>query len=372
MLFRCDAGSFGKALSAVSRVLSKKGAIADLEAIEIKAQNGRLTLRGTNMYTEVTVHMEAIVAEEGVVYLPSQGIVAFVEKLNDQEIEFSTNEAEALIKYGRKSCVKFRLQISGVPQELAEEPEVTIKIKANQLLCALQKVIPSMAHNNLQNPALEGTLFDLEGEKLTLVATDAFRLALATVELGEEVSGTSFVVPGSAIKELTRIIPRGDEIVTLSKGEKVVSFSCGDIILSSRMLGGSFPDYKRVISTSYKTSINVDQEDLLQSAERCSLLGSDHLVIGSKEGKKLTITVKSEIGTAEETIPVLELVGEDDLEIAINPKYLLDGVKSAMAEVIALNFSGPYSPIVVTSEGSEDIQLMLPMRVQGVGQKKSA
>lgn len=372
MRFTIDTSVFDKALKVVSRAIPRKSTAPHFEAIEITATaNNELLLRGTDMEIELETKVPSTVHEPGRVLVSGHRLAMLAAKLPEGEVEVFAADSYLELKYGRNSRTSLTLNTSEVlPKMKPEVIETTLTVPAEALAIALQKVLPSVAVEAIQ-PVFKGVLFDISPNIITLVATDAHRLA--TAQLATESSGSlAFILPRETAKELLRLVPREqDEKIEVKVSERVVSFTVNETVLSSRLIEGQFPDYKKVIPREYKAQLTVQQEDVIAGIERCSLLDAKYVTLDLSASKIIQVMTKSDAGMANEVIPVLEQKGESNFSMFVNPNYLLDALRGGRAGVVQISVTGPFNPIVITAEGSPDLQLILPIRIEA-GVNKTA
>ena len=208
----------------------------------------------------------------------------------------------------------------------------------------------------------------MEGDSLTVVSVDGYRLALRRENVAEKkgADAFSFVVPGSALGEVEKICS-GEEDITVIQGARHILFQTGDIVLVCRRLEGEFLPYKSAIPRNNPIHVVCSARALLSSIERVSLIISEKLksplrcVFGSG---MVSITTKTAIGDAADQCPI-DGDGQE-LEIGFNNKYLMDALKAAPAEKLRLEFTSGVAPcVILPAEGEENfIYMVLPVRLK--------
>jgi DNA polymerase-3 subunit beta len=218
-------------------------------------------------------------------------------------------------------------------------------------------------------PLLTGVLFPNEDGGLRFVATDSYRLALCDLPGRAAIAGDrDLLVPARALTELQRVcgsVPDDTEVgVALSDTE--VTFSAGDTLISSRLIDGSYPDYHQLIPASYPNRLHLGKESLLAALRRARLLVKDNTtsvrLTMHASGVDLKV-ISHDLGDVEETVDG-DFAGEE-LTIAFNPAYLIDGVDAVAGDEVVIETSDSSRPAMVRgAEHASFRYLLMPVRVQ--------
>jgi len=366
MKFSCEKALLSAAVSVTSRAVAAKSSIPAMEGILIEA-GSQLRLTGYNLETGIQATVPAEIREKGSLVLSARLFGEIVRKMPDDVVVFSSNGYMVNVK-----CGLSEFNILGTdPEEFPELPGV------DQLssLTLPQPVMRSMisqtlfaVSDNESRPIHTGSLFDVEGNTLTVVSVDGYRLALRREELAEKSGGDafSFVVPGSALSEVEKICS-GEENVTISQGARHIMFRTGDIMLVCRRLEGEFLPYKNAIPRNNTIKVEVETRALAASIDRVSLIISEKLKSPLRclfTDGMVDITTKTAIGDAADQC-VIHGDGQG-LEIGFNNKYLMDALKNAPADRLRLEFTSGVAPcVILPAEGEEKfIYMVLPVRLK--------
>lgn len=366
MKFSCEKALLLTAVTTASRTVAAKSSIPALEGLLIEADSA-LRLTGYNLETGIRTVVPAEVTQPGSLVLSARLFGEIVRRLPDEIVTFSSEGCTVKVK-----CGMSEFNIQGIdPEEFPELPTVD---DVNSLVIAqdaLRQIIDQTlfaVSDNESRPVHTGSLFEVEGDTLTVVSVDGYRLALRREKLTEKKGETfSFVVPGSTLAEASRICSGGDAPVTVVQGERHVMFDTGDTILVSRRLEGEFLAWRNAIPKNSTVKLEGDCKTLLASIDRVSLIISDKLksplrcVFGNGE---LSISTRTGIGDASDRCPIDGNGG--DLEIGFNNKYLMDALKAAPADRVRLEMSTGVAPCVIRPcEGEENfIYMVLPVRLK--------
>ena len=215
-------------------------------------------------------------------------------------------------------------------------------------------------------PILTGVMVQAEGERLTMVATDSYRLSVKHASLEQPVAQPLEAnVPARALRELARIISaEGADEVEIAMPRNQAIFRAAGVTLSSRLIEGQFPSWRQLIPETFEHEVRLPREEFLEIARRISQLAQRNapLRLAFAEGELTVAAETPEIGDASEGMPA-PYTGEP-LEIAFNPQYLVEGVESVGSEEIALQLSSPLRPgSCARSTATTSRYLVMPIRL---------
>jgi len=209
---------------------------------------------------------------------------------------------------------------------------------------------------------LNGILFQITKNRLTLVATDGKRLAIMDKPLSQNIDrDISMIVPIKTIHELNRNIKEEGEL-SITLGNNQVLFDLGEVIIISRLIEGEFPDYKQVIPPATDNKMKVSRELFLLAVRRASLLSTpDYQAVKLEVFKNKLVVSKStpDVGESREEVAV-EYAGRE-LIIGFNPVYLIDVLKNLIAETVELEVTDSEKPGAIRTDGY--VYIVLPMRL---------
>ncbi|MDA8317084.1 MAG: DNA polymerase III subunit beta, partial [Actinomycetota bacterium] len=316
---------------------------------------------------------EVIGIEDGACVVPARLTADVVRALeagavtlesDDEKVEISSARAH----FGLRSfpVVEFpALPAPGLP---------SVTLPRAVLVEALRQVVRA-ASNDDARPLLTGVLMTTEGRAVRLVATDSYRLALrdlhGTATLGE---GGDVLVPARALTELQRLPASGGTgsggegpgaEVGIAPGLSDITFTSGRVRITTRLLEGTYPDYRQLIPEQYPNRLHVGRETLLAALRRVRLLVRDNTTpvrLSMRSGGVDLSVVSQEVGDASETVDG-DFTGED-LVIAFNPTYLMDGVDAVLDDEVFVEADSPAKPATVRAAGRDDFRyLLMPVRI---------
>ena len=248
------------------------------------------------------------------------------------------------------------------------EADTQLRLTGYDLETGIRTTVP--AEVTEARPIHTGSLFEVEGQGLTVVSVDGYRLALRREPISRQdgAPAFSFVVPGKALSEVEKICGESEEEALVVQGDRHVLFRVGDTVLISRRLEGEFLAYRQAIPQNSSIQVVGDARTLLTTIDRVSLIITDKLksplrcVFGDHV---LKIATKTGIGDASDQCPIDGDGG--GLEIGFNDRYLKDALKAAPTSSVRLEMSSGVAPCVIrpAEEGTDDfLYMVLPVRLK--------
>ena len=359
--------SLSGALQLVGRAVSTRGTLPSLGGILVIAVEGKLTLRATDMELALTSTLDdAGVEQEGTVLLPGRLFADVVRSLPPGEVRLELRGEQRDVEIAGGGA---RFHLRTLPAEdFPRLPEVegeTVRLPGAPLAETIDLVARAASRDEVR-PILTGVLVQAEGERLTMVATDSYRLSVKHATLEAALSGPLEAnVPARALRELARIIAAesADEVeIALPRNQAV--FRVAGIVLSSRLIEGQFPSWRQLIPESFEHDVRLPREEFLEIARRISQLAQRNapLRLAFAEGELTVAAETPDIGDASEGLPA-PYSGEP-LEIAFNPQFLIEGVESVGTEQVAIQLSSPLRPGLLRPVDGDDFSyLVMPIRL---------
>jgi DNA polymerase-3 subunit beta len=373
MKLTCSPEALSHALQVVSRAVSPRTTLPILNNVLLETSPEGLKLTATNLEIGIVNHVEAKIATEGSVTLPAKILTEFVAQLHDDKLDMELDAATQTltVRCGPYHDVKIKgIGANEFPPLPAREDGLKLVISQADLIPAIEQTVVAASSDD-GRPVLTGVLTQLDGDNLTLAATDGHRLAVKLVkatsegELGED--GTnSVIIPARALTELGRAL-KGDGKVEmwLGRSRNHVFFTIPGVEVMSRLIEGTYPNYSQVIPEQSNTTITVSTKDLLERTRGVSIFARDsaNVVRIKTEAGEISISANtSEVGSGEASVSA-EIEGAD-IQIAFNSRYLLDVLALVGSDKVAMGFNGPLSPGVVKPAGKDDYTyVIMPVRV---------
>ncbi len=354
-------------LQLAARAVSSRATLPALGGIHFTAAGNSLTLQATDTELGLKVTLsDAKVETDGSVLLPGRLIGDVVRSLPAGEVALALRAEERDVELTTGGA---RFHLRTLPTEdfprFPELEEGSASLPAQPLEETIDRVARAASRDEVR-PILTGVLFQAEGSKLTMVATDSYRLSVKHTDLGTAVSSSIEAnVPARALRELARVISQQDaETVSMSLARNQAVFSVGPVVLFSRLIEGQFPSWRQLIPESFEHQVKLQRAELLDVAKRISQLAQRNapLRFAFADGE-LTIAAETpEVGDASESLPA-PYSGEA-LEIAFNPQFLIEGLESIDTDDLVIKLSSPLRPGLLEPVDREDFSyLVMPIRL---------
>jgi DNA polymerase-3 subunit beta len=354
------------ALLVVSRAVSARAALQALSGILITAE-GEARLRATDMELGLDVGLEGEVADTGAVVLPGRLLVEVARSLPDGPVSLELRESERDVEITAGSS---RFHLRTLPADdfpkFPESEGDAVELPADALRETINRVARAASRDEAR-PVLTGVLVTAEGDSLTMVATDSYRLAVKRTKLESPVAeALEANVPARALRELARLIEAAGEDaplkVWLTRNQAL--FRVGQVSLSSRLIDGQFPNYKQLLPDSFEHEVKLPRAELLEVTRRVSQLAQRNaaLRMSFSEGELVVSAETPDLGDAREALPA-PYSGEL-LEIGFNPEFVRDGLESIESDEVVVKLISPLRPGLLEPADSDDFSyLVMPIRL---------
>ena len=359
-----------KALNSVVKGVASKTTMPILEGILIQTNDNEIKLTTYDLEIGIEYIMECEIKEQGSTVVNAIMFSEIIRKLPDTEIYISLNDKNLLEIECEGSLYKLATMN---PEEFPELPKIeienSIEVDQNVLKNMIRKTIFAVSSEE-NRPIFTGCLFEIENNKLNLVAVDGFRLALRSIYLNKQTNNFSAVIPGKTLNEVNKIISDSFEPVKIGVSKNQALFEMDNCKIVTRILDGEFLNYKNVIPSNWETRIRVNKNSIQNSFERISLISASAI---EKEKKypvkvqvdigKVIISCTNQTGDAKEELFV-STEGKN-LEAGFNPKYFLDSLKAVEGEEVFIEFGTSISPCLIKSvENNDYTYMILPIRLK--------
>ena len=353
-------------------IVERKNTIPILANVLIEAKGNEVRMLATDLEVALRSRCDAAVSKGGSLTLPAKKLYEIVKALPETDVRIQED------KNGVKVAAdKFDSRMQTLPREdFPSLPETTGTASATLPREALREMVAKTQFAITGEDTryfLNGALFVLRSDSMSLVATDGHRLALVTVKregadqavkAGEEVK---VILPKKTLLELGKLLSEADADIRYERGENHLFFAVGDRVLISRMIDGQFPAYERVIPKGNDKDIEFERERLTNAVKRVALLSNERsraVKFEIDKGKVDVTSSSSEFGEAREQLTV-EYQGAP-LAISFNAQYVLDFLNVADTDVVSLSLKDEVSQAVmkpVGAQGYEYTYVIMPMRI---------
>jgi len=360
-----------KSLNHVHRVVERRNTIPILSNVLVKADGGKLTLKATDLDLEITETVPAEIGQAGATTVPAHILYDIVRKLPDgAEVSLDTGDGSQLtVKAGRS---RFALQVlpeADFPDLTAGDFPTRFHLKASDLRKLIDRTQFAISTEETRY-YLNGIYLHVvsvdEAPMLRAVATDGHRLAQAQLAAPDGTSGMAgVIVPRKTVGEIQKLVDDPETEVEVELSDTKIRVTFGTVVLTSKLIDGTFPDYVRVIPQGNDKVLKVDKAEFAGAVDRVSTVSSERgraVKIALSEGRMVLSVNNPDSGSATEEVGVD--YASDALEIGFNSKYLLDVTSQLETETAEFRFADPGSPTLIQDDASRDaLYVLMPMRV---------
>jgi DNA polymerase III subunit beta len=350
-------------------IVERKNTIPILANVLMEAKGDQVSFLATDLEVGLRSMCKAAVAKGGSLTLPAKKFYEIVKSLPETDIRIAEDKGGVKVAADRFDSRMQTLPREDFPTlpEAGHAPTATLpRTLLREMVAKTQFAITGEDTRYFLN----GALFVLRPDSMSLVATDGHRLALVTTNRdskGAQKDEVRAILPKKTLGELARLLSDGEEDIRYERGENHLFFDVGGRLLISRMIDGQFPAYERVIPKGNDKHIEFERDRLTNAVKRVALLSNERsraVKFQIEQGHVDVTSSSPDLGEAKETLPV-DYSGPA-LTICFNAQYVLDFLSAVSTDVVSLELKDEVSQAVmkpVGAEGYDYTYVIMPMRV---------
>lgn len=376
MKFRVERDVLADAVAWAARSLPARPPVPVLAGLLLDASDGRLVLSSFDYEVSGRVEIAADIAEPGVALVSGRLLADISRSLPSRPVEIATDAAKVVLTCGSARFSLLTLPVEDYPA-LPDMPSASGSLRGDSFAAAVAQVSIAAGRDDTL-PVLTGVRLEIDGEKITMAATDRYRLAVRDLAWTPEQSGLSAIalVPARTLADTAKSLVAADKVtLALASGtgtEGLVGFEGAGRRTTSRLLDGEFPKYRSLLPAESPIRATVDTAALIESVRRVALVAERNTPIrlSFSDGSVTLEAGSGDEAQASESLDA-QLVGED-ISIAFNPGYLLDGLNALDALYAQLSFTASTRPAVISGKATADETaiedyryLLMPVRLSG-------
>jgi DNA polymerase-3 subunit beta len=369
MKFTVNRDDLAEKLQTVLSVVSTRTTLPILGNILLTAEGNRLQISATDLDLSITCNVSAKVSKDGVTTVPGRTFADMVRELPDEDVAVAVTGNRVEIKTGRGLYRVSGMAAEEFPKLPAISTDQEIAVPGDQLKSMVRRTAYAVSVDPTR-PALNGVLWQANGEQMFMVATDGHRLArvaIADNRLGGHKG--ELIIPPKALSLVLKIMGDSTDDVGVALGEKNILFHIGAAVVTTRLIEGPYPNYEQVIPQSNDKRLIVDAATLMAGVRRVAVLSNSltHQVKFALSNGKLELSAANQDigGEAKESL-VCQYEGED-LEIGYNANYVLDMLKNYEEGDVVFELATSVSAGIVRAakeeKGQEYLCLIMPLRL---------
>lgn len=367
--FQAERDALVEALALAGRATPQRASGAVFtNATHMEVVGSSLTLVGTDLSLTLRVALDVVGERDGACVAPARLATEIIRAMEPGAITVAGTDTEIEITGGRSRFVMPTFSPADFPRVPGDQAP-RVAVPADALTEAIHQVARAASTDDAR-PLLCGVLLSKEGAGWRLAATDSYRLAWRDVGgLNMPLDTESVIVPARALSELERLCTASAKgagnTVGVSVAPLQATFVVGGVQLTTRLLDGSFPDYRRLVPPEYATVVRAEKAPLIDALRRMKLLVKDHTtpvrLVVAPAGIDLSV-VSQAVGSASEAVEAA--VEGPEIEIAFNPTYLIDGLDAVAGAEATISFTDATHPALISSPTSDAYGgLLMPVRL---------
>ncbi|MBQ1771934.1 MAG: DNA polymerase III subunit beta [Clostridia bacterium] len=364
MIFHVNSKELTAGVLSVVKALPVRTTLACLEGIFFTAQKDGLHLKCSDLMLQKECIIPSFVEEEGSAIVPGKIIAEFVRKLPEGDVTFSITGKEINIICGRVNTVLQPMEYEDFPEMRFDGDHFSVKVSKDECRDMISQTTFATAQDD-SKPILTGALIEINDNTITAVATDAYQFAMRKIQIESTGKEASYVIPNKALTEISHMMAESQEKeVTLVFTRTHVRVDIGHTILTARLLDGAYIDYKRILPKDHKLRVILDRNAFMDSIDRAQLVareGGNNIILHFTNNL-VKISASSYIGVFDENVDTI--CNGDDIDIAFNPKYVMNVLKNIDDEKICIDLLSGVSPCVIKPvQGERYYYLIVPVRI---------
>ncbi len=364
--------NLAKSLNIVTKAVDSNPPLPVLANVLLETEDSRLKISATNLEMSITMWLGAKVEQSGSITLPAKTFGELVSSLSRERVDLRLDAATHTVHL---RCGVQTSNIRGIDAD--EYPPINHNERADLHLegetlreMILQTAFAAAREQN--RPILTGVYLQLEGQKMTMASADGYRLAVRTAEINENFSEKQdMVVPARAMSEIARIIEDDQEIgIALPTQRNSITVFAPNLLISSQLLEGRFPDFASIIPRSFVTSTVLYTNDLLAVCQRAEIFARDNansanlsVKPAANPGEPAEVLIVGKSAERGDSEGMLDATAEGEpLDISFNIKYLIDVLRVIKEERVVFQSNGAENPGVLKPENRDDfVHVIMPM-----------
>jgi len=344
-------------------VVEKRNTIPVLSNILIDASSETVMFVATDMEIEVSEIVVSKVFETGSVTLPAQTLFDIVRKMNNDDVTIQTEEnGQVSISSGRSKFKLSTLPVSDFPQMPVNKSDCIFSINADDFASLIDRVRFAMSIEDARY-YLNGVYLHSCGDTMKCIATDGHRLAIAEAVKpdGMELE-KGVIIPRKTIGEVRKILDETSGDVTIFVSSSKISFKICNIVIKSKLIDGTFPDYMRIIPKDNDKLLTVNVVSFVSAVDRVATISNEKTRSIKLDLLSNEVSLSSSVSGSNSKDVIEATFDGEPMDIGFNARYLLDALGAIKGKDVKMHLGSPDSPAVFEEENA--LYVLMPMRVQ--------
>lgn len=366
MKLTCQRQDLAGAVTIVERAVATKDTTEPLTGIHLSTDGHRLRLAATDLELAITCSIGADVLTPGETVLEARYFSQIVRRLPGDDVTLE------LLDDGQARLQSARVHYTVRTERGDKFPEVHavegagLRVPENVLRTMIRQTVFAAATDDTR-PMLMGVLLEAEGSEVRMVATDSNRLALRQAALAEPVEAEQrVIVPARALQELLRILGDGEDPVDITLADNRIAFEVRGVRLASRLVEGTFPNYRHVIPDQHDGSVQLPRTVFIDALERASLLAKRAPAVATLHAEDGLLTLQAreaDVGQVREELDIQQ-EGASSLQNAYQVRLLLDALKAMEGDDVVMDINeGDRQATMRMVSNPDFLYIVMPVRL---------
>ena len=357
----CTTENLKRGILVAEKIIGKNLTLPILSNILLEAEKGGLKVSATNLEIGLVIKIRAKIEKEGKIAIPGRIMGGILAQLEDgSQITLEEKNSTLKMMYNGNSAAIKGMDAKDFPIIPKPESKFLFEISASEMQKKAGNVLASAATSDTRQE-LTGAHFEFGETKITLAATNSFRLSEAVIELDKTkitedykkylAKNSAVIVPARTLSEVIRAVSAEDESVKVYLAENQIFFETADVLFVSRLIDGKYPEYKQVVPKEFSLNLIAKKEDLLRAARLAGVFSDSksrevRLKIDGGKGKIIVFAESVESGEGSWSVDC-QADAKNELEVAFNNRFLLDGLSSISTEDIYIGANDAFGPVML-------------------------
>jgi DNA polymerase III subunit beta len=364
MKLECDKSKIEVIIQKASKLANKHLTLPVLSCVYLEATtDNKLIIKSTNLDIGLEIETKIKTIEKGVVAVPANILLGVLSSIKDNDLVFETKENNIKIFSKKNSAIIKCLPHEDFPSIPKLKELKSIKINCHELISGFKSVWYSASNSNIK-PELSSVYIYKNDTNLVFVSTDSFRLAEKKINTKTPIDFPQTLIPYKNVSEIIKLFEDYNGEISIVFEKNQAAFITDDIYIVSRIIDGSFPDYKQIIPKTFTTSATILKNDFINSIKTSNIFSDSLNQVKLKvniKNKSLDIESKNnDIGEYKESINAS--VSGNETELNFNNRYVTDCIQSIPSDSLVLNFGGVGKPLIINGSNDKSfLYIVMPM-----------
>lgn len=353
------------ALVNTERCAGKQITLPILQTVLFEVRKNICALKATNLETGIKYIFPCKAEVDGVTTVSPRLLLGILQNTQEESVSFEVKQGVFFVKTKTSNAKLNTTSSDEFPLIPKIKQTQSCVVSKNTLIEAFEQVLPAVSTSDFK-PEISGVYFSVFGKNALCAATDTFRLAEKKIILTKEANGSfSCIIPFKMVQEAARILRSVEDVndIEVGVGDNQFMISWNGSRMVSRVIDGSFPEYKTIIPNNFNTSFTIPHEAILQKVRLVNILTGklNDVVLKTKQTEISVLSINPELGAADSSFATP--VKGDEVMVTLNARYFTDGITSCGGENIFIGLNNEQSPVLLKNPEDESfLYIVMPIR----------